>query len=365
MTTISIIVPIYNTDKYLDQCLTSLINQTLSNIEIICVDDCSTDKSYNILKQYANYDKRIKVIKNKKNQGQSISRNIAIKKSKSPYLMFCDSDDWFEPNMCEYMLGLITKNNADMAVCSVNVVYETNKKMGGSDKIFDLPDSCFKPNDGQIKTIHNGSPLRIFKTNIIKKHNILYPAGLKYEDVYFNKVYMLYTNKIVTTSKKLYNYRRLSSSTTADVYMGKSNNACHYLEVAILYFKYLNKNNLYTAEYVDFWTNFFISAAQYALMFTKNKTIAKQLDKRLTNFISKNYTFGTIDKYTDYIMNLILDGTFMRRTNYLFGTISVYRDYIKIEYNLFKIGVFKIKHQNNKIQYYLFGIKVFERKDSI
>lgn len=365
MSKISIIVPVYNTEKYLDKCLTSLINQTLKDIEIICIDDCSTDNSYNILKKYKKLDSRIKIIQNKKNSGPSVSRNLGIEKSTSPYLMFCDSDDWFEKDMCEKMLNLLIKNNAELAICSVNVVYENCKKIGSDDKAFSLPDGCYNRNDKQLQNVHNGSPLRIFKKDIIKKHNIKYPTKKKYEDIYFNKVYNLYTNKIATTSQKLYNYRRSASSITADIYSGKNNDASHYMDITILYFQYLKKHNFYDQEYYNFWTNNFISAAQYSLMFTKNKTSSEKLDKQLIDFIQKNYIFGTTNKYTDYIISLILDGAFMRYNKLFFGIITIYNNYEKKEYSLFKIGLFKIKYNNNKRKYYLFGIKIFERKGLI
>ena len=186
---------------------------------------------------------------------------------------------------------------------------------------------------------------------------------MKYEDIYFNKVYNLYTKTIATTSKKLYNYRRSTSSITADIYLGKSNDAHHNLEVMILYFQYLKEHNFYKREYYKFWTEDFIAAAQYSLMFTKDKNASTKLDERLTDFISKNYVFGTTNEHTDYIMSLILDGTFMRRQKYLFGLFQVYREAVKTEYNLFNINIFKIKRKKEITEYYLFGIKIYKHRN--
>ena len=98
---ISIIVPIFNVEKYLKQCLSSLQKQTLKEIEIICVEDKSTDKSLEILKSCQLFDDRIKIIQNSKNSGLSTSRNIGIDNSQAPYVMFLDSDDYLAEDACE------------------------------------------------------------------------------------------------------------------------------------------------------------------------------------------------------------------------------------------------------------------------
>lgn len=100
MAKISIIVPVYNTEKFLEKCLNSLINQTLKDIEIICINDGSTDKSLQILEKFANKDKRIQII-NQTNSGLSVARNIGIKKAKGEYIGFVDSDDWVDLNFFE------------------------------------------------------------------------------------------------------------------------------------------------------------------------------------------------------------------------------------------------------------------------
>ena len=362
MSKITIIVPVYNVEKYIDQCIQSLLNQTLKDIEIICVDDCSTDKSYSILKSYAKSDKRIKLFKTNKNSGQSTARNIALEQTNTDYVMFCDSDDWFEPNMCEDMLNLITRNDADLGICSVNVIYESDKDMKTSDKCFLLPDGTFTPKDKIIQGIHNGSPLRIMRNDIIKKHKIKFPTGLKYEDVCFSKIYNLYVKKIVTTSQKLYNYRRHKNSTMNKIYTGESDTSRNFFDILIYYLDYLNAHKMYKQEYLDFWTNTFINWTRSALMFTQTDTNKIQLKNDIKNFISKNYVFGTTNAQTDYIIYLILTDQFMQRHKYLYGLFDVFRDGIKTEYSLCKISFFKIKRLKTQIKYYIFGICVY-RKD--
>lgn len=361
MAKVSVIVPVFNVAQYLDKCIQSLTHQTLSDIEIICVDDCSTDNGYEILKKYATTDKRIKLFQTPKNSGQSTARNIGLDAAKADYIMFCDSDDWYEPTMCQEMLDLITKNKADLGICSVNVVYEVDVSLRGTDKKLLLPDGCFEKNDTKIKNIAVGAPLRIIKRKIIEKNDIKFPDGLRYEDVYFSNVYNLYVKKIATTSKKLYNYRRRNGSTMNMTFNGKSNFTMDQAKIAIRYFDYLNKHSFYDTEYQNFWSNMFISCAQNSLMFTKGKQFNKELDKILSEFVSKNYIFGTTTPHTDYIISLILSGLFMRRKKYLFGLIQTYHETNKTEFCIWKISVFKIKYINSQIKYYLFGICVYKR----
>lgn len=113
-TKLSIIVPVYNVEKYLSKCLESLIHQTLQDIEIICVDDGSTDSSLEILKSFAKTDSRIKVF-SQKNQGQSAARNLALKHAKGEYLGFVDSDDWVDLDYFEKLYRVAKSSNCDIA----------------------------------------------------------------------------------------------------------------------------------------------------------------------------------------------------------------------------------------------------------
>ena len=134
-TKVSVVVPVYNVEEYLEKCLDSIVGQTLREINIICVDDGSTDGSSNILRNYAEKDKRITVI-SKKNGGLSSARNAGLKKCNTEYVMFCDSDDYIAPTMCEKMLSVIKKDDSDLAVCTQNVIYLTHDEMKRSDRSY-------------------------------------------------------------------------------------------------------------------------------------------------------------------------------------------------------------------------------------
>ena len=99
MEKISIIIPIYNVEKYIAQAMESVVNQTMRDIEIICVNDCGTDNSMQIVNQFAKKDTRIKVINNPHNMGIADTRNVGLNAATAPYIMWCDPDDWMQPDM--------------------------------------------------------------------------------------------------------------------------------------------------------------------------------------------------------------------------------------------------------------------------
>ena len=126
MIKVSVIIPVYNVEEYLRDCLDSVINQTLKEIEIICIDDCSTDCSYNILEEYAKKDNRIILIKNKENMGVGYNRNIGIKEAKGEYIGFIDSDDYISEDYYENLYNTAKKYNSDV----VNTLNVSNDKEG-------------------------------------------------------------------------------------------------------------------------------------------------------------------------------------------------------------------------------------------
>ena len=128
---ISIIVPVYNVEKYLSKCINSILSQTYKNIEVICVNDQSPDSSLNILKEYN--DERLIVI-DKENEGVSAARNDALKVATGEYVLFVDSDDWIESNMCDIMLAKLQEFDADVCMCCYSKEFGTHSKV---EKIFD------------------------------------------------------------------------------------------------------------------------------------------------------------------------------------------------------------------------------------
>lgn len=133
MKLLSIIVPVYNVKSYLKKCVESIINQTYTNLQIILVDDGSTDGSQDICDEFAQRDSRIVVI-HKENGGQSTARNVGMDRAKGVYIAFVDSDDWLEPNMYEALISQLEKHEADIVACSFYECKGDEKKAVGDSK---------------------------------------------------------------------------------------------------------------------------------------------------------------------------------------------------------------------------------------
>ncbi len=123
---ISIIIPVYNTEKYISSCLESVLSQTLEAIEVICVDDASEDRSPEILREYQKRDGRVQVITLKENMSASIARKRGVEVSKGKYIMFVDSDDTIEPRCCEVLYGLMENEHVDILHFGTNIINSDN-----------------------------------------------------------------------------------------------------------------------------------------------------------------------------------------------------------------------------------------------
>jgi glycosyltransferase involved in cell wall biosynthesis len=130
---LSVIVPIYNVEQYVAQCIEFLIAQTLHDIGIVLVDDASSDGSVAIAEKYVEKDGRLKLLHHDKSGGVSAARNAGIRHSTAPLVMFCDSDDFVEPDFCEQLYNGIESSGTDMARCGTKVIYETDRNRAEED----------------------------------------------------------------------------------------------------------------------------------------------------------------------------------------------------------------------------------------
>lgn len=221
MPKVSIIIPVYNVEKYLRQGLDSVVNQTLSDIEIICIDDCSTDGSYEILKEYAAKDNRFVILKQDKNQGQGIARNRGIDIAKGEYIMFLDPDDWYEINTCELCYNQITKNQNDIVLFGYKKIYEQTKEIQDKTPRIIQPyyyvTSISQINLDELDTNYIANscvPCNIYKKALLNDNNIRYHLFRNFEDHLFYAKVIIHAKTISVINKPLYNYRiRLTSST--------------------------------------------------------------------------------------------------------------------------------------------------------
>ena len=212
---VSIIVPVYNVEKYLAQCLDSLINQTFQDIEIICFNDASTDNSLEILKNYASKDNRIQIIDSQINIRQGGGRNACIRASKAPYVMFVDPDDWVETNFIERYYQTITETNSDIVTGNYYIVND--------DKI--SPQISLKNNLNNdtdlIKRLHTLriAPIwiNIYKKELFFDFNLFFPENVPLrEDYVIAPALFIAAKTIIKIDDHLYYYRIHSESACHD-----------------------------------------------------------------------------------------------------------------------------------------------------
>ena len=269
MTKLSIIVPCYNVERYLRQCLDSVINQTLKDIEIICVNDGSTDTTLQILEEYAEHDDRIKII-SQENQGQSVARNKGLDIAIGEFIAFIDSDDAFvDNNALEVILKNFTEE-IDFVNFGIFLNTEPNVKTKIKDK--DLNPKL----SGKIKICENimcKTPVyvwnKIFRKSVIDKYSLRFPVGLLFEDCVFTYSYLAVSNYGYYLTERFYSYLIRKDSTMTSLKKCSKKGIDHIYCMKEL-FNFYHKNNL-IVSYQNFFECQFIQyiklSIRYSLLF--------------------------------------------------------------------------------------------------
>lgn len=214
--TVSIIVPIYNAEKYLIRCLESIITQTYTNIEVILINDGSNDKSLNIIKEYANRDSRIVII-DKKNEGVSVARNVGILNAKGKYICFVDADDYIDKNMIKKMKFSIDKENVDLVRVNYYKIASDGRKFKGNLECYANKTFNKDRKNELIEGIISGKLTAFVYLLMIKKEKIInmFPVGIPYmEDTIFCIDLFLNCDSIYFLDDALYYYILNESSAT-------------------------------------------------------------------------------------------------------------------------------------------------------
>jgi len=213
---ISVIIPIYNTEKYLKKCLKSVINQSYKNLEIILVNDGSTDNSTVICNDFADKDSRIKVI-HCKNQGVSTARNIGIDLAKGDYINFLDSDDWLEQDTYENLVNCVIQYKVEVILFEYLINFENGEEIIKTHKRYHGYISKEEAISITIAPINRFSVTKLYKKNILK--NIRYSQHIYIgEDTLFACEAIKEASQIYYLSKPLYHYLQSSNSATRSVF---------------------------------------------------------------------------------------------------------------------------------------------------
>ena len=201
---VSVIVPVYNVEKYLEKCLESLIHQTLKEIEIIIINDGATDSSPKIIERYTQKDSRIKTI-NQKNQGLSGARNSGLKIAQGEYISFIDSDDWVDQDFLEKLYNSAKNNNADIAMTTIIRKREKIQKY----RVHYIKENVYETLEEKIKACN--IPTCCYVWNKLYKKNLLenmeFSINRYFEDMLWIPEIIKKANKIVTTRYTNYYYR--------------------------------------------------------------------------------------------------------------------------------------------------------------
>lgn len=254
MTKLSIIVPVYNVEKYLPKCLESLIKQTLKDIEIICVNDGSMDNSLAILKEFTSKDSRIKIIDNQ-HQGVAKTRNTGIEQSTGEYIGFVDSDDYIDIDFFEKLYNSATKSNSDIAIASIlkhkNFFNIYNAKYTKEETAITIQDKIKLCEDKKHFFFYAWN--KIYHSGFIKENNIKFSEGQIYEDVMFAIKALYYSNKIISVYGTKYHYIEHENSLTK--YKDKTGEKEHDLIKAYSELQeFCNSKNIEIPERLNYYT---------------------------------------------------------------------------------------------------------------
>jgi len=238
---VSIIVPVYNVEKLVGKCIQSICNQSYENIEIIIVNDGSTDNSLEVIRQYKDNDPRIQLI-DQKNMGLSGARNRGISAAKGKYIVFVDSDDMIEPSLVKECLALIEQDSSDIVVYGYKKVKENLTLIAQPDNGNRTLDQKEALNELLSLNISPMACNKFIKAELFKQNNIEFPLGKLHEDI--GTTYKLFAkaNKITTTSKSYYYWINREDSITGTITFKHIN---HLVELLIEKRVFLKDNNIY------------------------------------------------------------------------------------------------------------------------
>ncbi len=310
---ISIIVPIYNVEKYLEECIKSIQNQTYENLEIILVNDGSTDESGRIAEKYAVEDSRIKVL-HKTNGGLSDARNFGMDSATGDYIMFVDSDDLLTPNACETLERKITEELADYVIGNYincyedgtlweNPIFNTEKYKNFKLDIKDYADSFYIMNSSACN--------KIFDVKFIKELNLKFEVGLPAEDAIFTTYCFIKSKKVYYISDVIYIYRQRYAGTSISM----NCTAKYFYGISKAYKKIYE--NFKENDELGFYRFFYAKSMTYMLykfidskLLTEEEKIEVLSQMRWFYKLSKELNVPACQESLGLIIDKIIDGDY-------------------------------------------------------
>ena len=254
MPKVSVIIPVYNAKDYLGRCLDSVINQTLKDIEIICINDCSKDNSLEILKEYSSKDKRIKLINHKTNKGESAARNTGLDNAKGEYIAFLDNDDTIDSNFYEKLYKKATETNADIVKGEVKYINYDNTITYGN------INEEYKKTKNKMTFVLNWW-CAIYKRELIFDNNIRLLEGciLGGDSLFLNEAIINAKNFQIVDNVYYNYYRREDSGDSKILSFEKMKSALNVFELILNNINNSLNNKIITKEEYDFVFNHWFS----------------------------------------------------------------------------------------------------------
>lgn len=284
---VSIIIPVYNVEKYIKQCLESIFNQTYKEYEVIIIDDGSTDSSNKIINSYIGLDNII--ILNQENKGVSEARNLGLKKATGEYIVFIDPDDYLQEDYLEKMVNKIKKTNSDVVICGFKSFYDDNRRKSEFN-LYKLEDKIYSSNE----VINLMLELKVkgyvwdkmFKRENLINNNFRFEPGRYVQDWFpiFKEIYN--SSKITFLNEILYNYRLRNGSTVHKKNMKVTEDYYHAVEEIKTYIREMNID-VEKKSYNTFYINTFYNLIRNFYLANKNKKVYK-------NFYDSKYKENNI-----------------------------------------------------------------------
>lgn len=287
---VSIIIPVYNAEKYLKKCLNSIFNQSYKKIEVICINDGSSDRSLDILEEYKNIFKENLIIKTIKNSGQANARNLGMDIAKGEFIMFVDSDDYIDQFMVETLIKKQLENDADMVVCNIERIFDGNFK--NSVKKFNY-DTILNINELTSIDVHpeiicflTVAPYaKLIKRSFINENNISFIKGYIYEDLVFTQNILSHNPSIEICKENYYKYIVRQNTTMTS----KKSNVIDMFYAYDTLFNYYKKNKLEIKfkQELDFLCYYHVLiGTSYRMWNSKQYSLFSSI-KQCRNFIKK------------------------------------------------------------------------------
>lgn len=294
MIKISIIIPVYNVEKYIEKCLNSILEQSNIETEVILINDGSTDNSLDILKKYAEENPKIFKLINKSNGGQGSARNIGLEKAKGEYILYVDSDDYLCSNQLLKIYNQAKKTNADILVFNNYIVDEKNKII--------KEEKCIKSKSNQINLLLGNVAVwnKLYKRTILE--NIKFRSKVWYEDLDFTAKIIFNNYKIEFYDEVAYNYLEREGSTMNNDKLNRNLEIILASEEITKYFKKSKKNEQYKDE-IEFLNilHVYINTLSRIIRMNVSNSFKKIPKQKIRKYMKLNFKDFKKNKYIKYL----------------------------------------------------------------